>query len=120
MSDWSPSYDQVADWTQIGGGLDADSTRIGRGFDVEQRRSGRGRDADRARMGRRLDASWTLIGRGLLDWSRIGRGLDADSTRILDCAQIVHKLYADRTPIGRGFQKRKLFIDERRFRGVGS
>ena len=87
-----------------------DFPRIGRGFDADWTRIRRGFDADSTRIRRGFDA----------DWTRIRRGFDADSTRILDCAQIVHKLYADRTRIGRGFQKRKLFIDERRSRAVRS
>ena len=74
------------------------------------------------RIRRAFDADSTRIGRGFdADWTRIRRGFDADSTRIVDCSRIVRKLeYADRTRIGRGLQKRKLFIDERRSRGVRS
>ena len=54
-------------------------------------------------IGRGLDADWTRIRRGFdADWTRIGRGLDADWTRIGRGLWIAHGLYMDGTRMGRG------------------
>ena len=90
---------------------DTDSTRIGHGYDVGSTRIGRGLAADSTRIRRGFDA----------DSTRNRGGSDADSTRIRRGLWIAYKLqYSNQTRIGRGLQKRKLFIDERRSRGVRS